>query len=138
APHVSPVHIQDAGPYDRTRFDLVEQFHPLQTASVAKEYLQELRRRIEGVKSFLSEPMLAFSLSGLAFGDWSTWSTWTPCVGGERSRVRSCSAKIPALRIVCHGEAKEVRKCFSTQDQQVPVANDPWTIEREITGDFKS
>ncbi|KAE9413236.1 hypothetical protein Angca_002041, partial [Angiostrongylus cantonensis] len=59
-------------------------------------------------------------------------------VGGERSRVRSCSAKIPALRIVCHGEAKEVRKCFSTQDQQVPVAKDPWTIEREITGDFKS
>ncbi|EYB81070.1 hypothetical protein Y032_0393g605 [Ancylostoma ceylanicum] len=62
APHNSPVYVQiqtdtsksfDVGPYDRTRFDLVEQFHPLQTASVATgEHLQELRRRVAaGVKS---------------------------------------------------------------------------------------
>ncbi|VDM77806.1 unnamed protein product [Strongylus vulgaris] len=61
SPRNSPVYVQiqtdtsksfDVGPYDRTRFDLVEQFHPLQTASVATgEQLQEVKRRVAGVKS---------------------------------------------------------------------------------------
>ncbi|RCN52984.1 thrombospondin type 1 domain protein [Ancylostoma caninum] len=169
APHTSPVYVQiqtdtsksfDVGPYDRTRFDLVEQFHPLQTASVATgEHLQELRRRVAaGVKSVQptesTEEAVAVnaavhdgstdesaetpSLLRLVFGEWSAWSEWTPCVAGERSRVRACSSRRPALRVICHGDAKEVQKCFSTMDHQIPVASDPWTIEREISGDFKA
>ncbi|VDL86920.1 unnamed protein product, partial [Nippostrongylus brasiliensis] len=65
---MSPVYIQvetDAsksfhlGPYDRTRFDLVEQFHPLQTASLANgDRLKELKKRVEGVKSVQPEPAI--------------------------------------------------------------------------------
>ncbi|KAK6043838.1 hypothetical protein COOONC_18658 [Cooperia oncophora] len=65
APADSPVHVLIdtnpsksffVGPYDRTRIDLVEQFHPLQTASFAQgEQLQELRRAA-GVKSVTREP----------------------------------------------------------------------------------
>ncbi|WKY12265.1 hypothetical protein Q1695_003666 [Nippostrongylus brasiliensis] len=166
---MSPVYIQvetDAsksfhlGPYDRTRFDLVEQFHPLQTASLANgDRLKELKKRVEGVKSVQPEPAIIeenFNAEEIApqdgmtaplashqpplrlvFGEWSAWSQWTPCVGGERSRIRACSSKRAALRIVCHGDAKETQKCFSAVDSYVPVAEDPWTIEREISGDFK-
>ncbi|VDO47952.1 unnamed protein product [Haemonchus placei] len=68
APESSPVHITIetdpsksfyVGPYDRTRIDLVEEFHPLQTASVAQgAQLQELRRRAAGVKSVNNQPTL--------------------------------------------------------------------------------
>ncbi|KJH50913.1 hypothetical protein DICVIV_02874 [Dictyocaulus viviparus] len=171
APQNSPVHIRietdtsksfDVGPYDRTRFDLIEQYHPLHTASIAKEeHLQELNHRAEGVKSVQSQNQLTeafikdsfngddskpesesvadfLSLHRIVFGEWSAWSDWTPCVGGERRRIRSCSSKKSAYRIVCHGEAKQSQKCFTTQDQYIPVAKDPWTIEREITGNFKA
>ncbi|VDP51332.1 unnamed protein product [Heligmosomoides polygyrus] len=59
-------------------------------------------------------------------------------MGGERSRVRACSSKRAAFRIVCHGDAKETQKCFSTTESRTPVAEDPWSIEREISGDFKA
>ncbi|KAK6043837.1 hypothetical protein COOONC_18657 [Cooperia oncophora] len=74
---------------------------------------------------------------GLVFGEWSQWTEWTPCINGERSRVRACSSKRAALRIVCHGSAKEVQRCFSMVETHVPVAEDPWSIEREISGNFK-
>ncbi|CAJ0588251.1 unnamed protein product [Cylicocyclus nassatus] len=168
APHNSPVYVRietdpsksfDVGPYDRTRFDLVEQFHPLQTASVATgEQLLEVKRRVAGVKSH--QPRFAMQDTAfddssvgndgealsptespdvirLVFGEWSAWSDWTPCMSGERSRVRACSSRRPALRVVCHGDAKETQRCFySPLDAQIPVAKDPWTIEREISGDF--
>ncbi|KAK6757525.1 hypothetical protein RB195_015378 [Necator americanus] len=163
APRSSPVHVQietdtsksfHLGPYDRTRFDLIEQFHPLQTAALATG--EQLKRRAEGVKSVQPQPTEeseadsplhdgstdhATQTSGLlrlVFGEWSAWSEWTPCMAGERSRVRACSSRRPALRVICHGDAKEVQKCFSTFDAQIPVAKDPWTIEREISGDFKA
>ncbi|VDL79402.1 unnamed protein product [Nippostrongylus brasiliensis] len=121
--------------------------------------LKELKKRVEGVKSVQPEPAVIednFNAEEIApqdgmtaplashqpplrlvFGEWSAWSQWTPCVGGERSRIRACSSKRAALRIVCHGDAKETQKCFSAVDSYVPVAEDPWTIEREISGDFK-
>ncbi|KAK5969205.1 hypothetical protein GCK32_019504, partial [Trichostrongylus colubriformis] len=67
-PSDSPVHVLIdtdpsksfyVGPYDRTRIDLVEQFHPLQTASVARgDQLRELRRKAAGVRSFTKDPVL--------------------------------------------------------------------------------
>nr|CDJ91355.1 Hypothetical protein CBG09484 [Haemonchus contortus] len=168
APESSPVHITIetdpsksfyVGPYDRTRIDLIEEFHPLQTASVAQgAQLQELRRRAAGVKSVNNQPTLVeaspvdFEMNDrdavssessskpqrIVFGEWSNWTEWTSCIAGERSRVRSCNSRRPALRIVCHGPAKEVQRCFSMIETHVPVAEDPWSIEREISGNFKA
>ncbi|KHJ76063.1 hypothetical protein OESDEN_24318, partial [Oesophagostomum dentatum] len=75
------------GPYDRTRFDLVEQFHPLPTASVATgEHLQELRRRVSGVKSIQTATALEHKPAHQSLHDGSaTISTETP------DMIRECS-----------------------------------------------
>ncbi|KAK6025031.1 thrombospondin type 1 domain protein [Ostertagia ostertagi] len=134
------------GPYDRTRIDLVEQGT---TSRIEKEgcwrKISQKRANdweassIDAESRDDSEVFTETSTfpQRLVFGEWSHWTEWTPCMNGERSRIRACSSKRPALRIVCHGEAKEVQRCFSMVEAHIPVAEDPWSIEREISGNFK-
>ncbi|CAI4222697.1 unnamed protein product [Auanema sp. JU1783] len=145
------------GPYDRTRFDLIETFHPLQTASVARAdqiALLKQKAQAQGVK--VSEGQVGSDAPAkdgevllhaskpeqvqerVVFGEYTPWTAWTGCVNGERSRVRTCVSKRPGLKIVCHGPNKEVQNCFSTEEHFTAVAADPWTIEKEINGDFLS
>uniref|UniRef100_A0A8R1DTH7 Uncharacterized protein n=1 Tax=Caenorhabditis japonica TaxID=281687 RepID=A0A8R1DTH7_CAEJA len=142
---------QDAvnlGAYDRARFELVETFHPLQPASaVTNDQIAEVRARAAGVKqneAAISIELPMAQIGGvsttperLAFGEWTEWTNWSVCQNGERSRVRTCVSRRPALRVVCHGEAIEIEKCYvDAGEGHIPVASDPWSIEREISGDF--
>ncbi|CAP29114.2 Protein CBG09484 [Caenorhabditis briggsae] len=137
------------GAYDRARFDLVETFHPLQPASaVSNDQIAEVRAKAAGVKqneASISIDLPTQILSGnlartperLAFGEWTEWTAWSVCQNGERSRVRTCVSRRPALRVVCHGDAIEIEKCYvDAGEGHIPVAADPWSIEREISGDF--
>ncbi|CAB3398926.1 unnamed protein product [Caenorhabditis bovis] len=138
------------GSYDRARFDLGETFHPLQPASAVTDdqIASALRAKAAGVKNneaiiSIDVPTQTFGAPGLperlAFGEWTEWTAWTTCQNGERSRVRTCVSRRPALRVVCHGESIEIEKCYvDAGEGHIPVAADPWSIEREISGDFKA
>ncbi|CAD6197984.1 unnamed protein product [Caenorhabditis auriculariae] len=156
----SPVSVQidnpeavDVGSYDRARFSLTESFQPLHAASAANEDQVQaaLRQRVAGVKN--NEATIEIALptvevsnesqrnvpERLAFGEWTEWTAWSQCQNGEKSRVRTCVSRRLALRVVCHGESIEIQKCFvSASNNSIPVAKDPWTIEREISGDFRA
>ncbi|CAI2353428.1 unnamed protein product [Caenorhabditis sp. 36 PRJEB53466] len=137
------------GSYDRARFELVETFHPLQLASaVTNDQIAEVRAKAAGVKqneAAISIELPTTQISGnsariperLAFGEWTEWTAWSVCQNGERSRVRTCVSRRPALRVVCHGDAIEIEKCYvNAGEGHTRVAADPWSIEREISGDF--
>ncbi|XP_015275642.1 PREDICTED: complement component C9 [Gekko japonicus] len=45
-------------------------------------------------------------------GGWSCWSSWSPCVQGERTRTRECNNPAPKSRgRHCEGAALERRRC---------------------------
>ncbi|KAL8203958.1 UNVERIFIED_CONTAM: hypothetical protein K2H54_065671 [Gekko kuhli] len=45
-------------------------------------------------------------------GGWSCWSSWSPCVRGERTRTRECNNPAPKSRgRQCEGAALERRRC---------------------------
>ncbi|PAV85258.1 hypothetical protein WR25_18534 isoform B [Diploscapter pachys] len=71
----------------------------------------------------------------VVYGQWSVWSAYTPCSNGERTRVRTCLSRKYALKVICHGVSIEVQRCFSSAETHVPVAQDPYSIEKEISGD---
>ncbi|CAI5452649.1 unnamed protein product [Caenorhabditis angaria] len=142
----------DLGSYDRARFELVETFHPLQIASaVSNDQIAEaIRAKAAGVRQ-QTDQQVAISIETpteftspnrperLAFGEWTEWTAWSICQNGEKSRVRTCVSRRPALKVVCHGESIEIAKCFvNAAEGHVAVASDPWSIEREISGDFKA
>uniref|UniRef100_A0A914QLM0 Uncharacterized protein n=1 Tax=Panagrolaimus davidi TaxID=227884 RepID=A0A914QLM0_9BILA len=62
---------------------------------------------------------------------WLEWTRWSPCVNGERMRIRSC---LEVNNIKCEGSNTETQKCYSFMQSDIPFAKDPMVIEKEILG----
>uniref|UniRef100_A0A914C7S8 Uncharacterized protein n=1 Tax=Acrobeloides nanus TaxID=290746 RepID=A0A914C7S8_9BILA len=62
---------------------------------------------------------------------WLEWSRWSECSEGKRIRTRKCY-EIGGIR--CEGSNIDIQLCFSTDEQNIPVAKDPHIIEKEILG----
>ncbi|CAJ0960668.1 unnamed protein product, partial [Mesorhabditis belari] len=149
------------GPYDRTRFDLIESYNPLATAGFAKRVDTSnfkaksvaSRAKASGVRNIFSAvgedsdllgntveafehqtPGQSINEDGAVLGEYLEWGSWSNCVNGQRYRTRACVSRRAARRIRCDGAAKETQTCFSVEESNVRVASDPWTIEREISG----
>uniref|UniRef100_A0AC35UHD2 Aldo_ket_red domain-containing protein n=1 Tax=Rhabditophanes sp. KR3021 TaxID=114890 RepID=A0AC35UHD2_9BILA len=61
---------------------------------------------------------------------WLSWSQWSQCVNGERTRIRAC------LRMglePCFGSNVMVEKCLASANVPIAMAHDPWSIEKEIS-----
>ncbi|KAK0412079.1 hypothetical protein QR680_006025 [Steinernema hermaphroditum] len=68
---------------------------------------------------------------GEAKSQWQSWTSWTPCRGGERKRVRGC---LKLSEDDCEGSSVEKQKCYLSHHQSpIKFARNPWTIEREIS-----
>uniref|UniRef100_A0A0N5BFM4 Secreted protein n=1 Tax=Strongyloides papillosus TaxID=174720 RepID=A0A0N5BFM4_STREA len=62
---------------------------------------------------------------------WLSWSQWSACVGGERTRIRAC--KRQGIE-PCFGTNIEIEKCVAIKKSpSIPMASDPWSIEKEIS-----
>uniref|UniRef100_A0AC34GD23 Uncharacterized protein n=1 Tax=Panagrolaimus sp. ES5 TaxID=591445 RepID=A0AC34GD23_9BILA len=62
---------------------------------------------------------------------WLEWTRWSPCVNGERMRIRSC---LEVNDIKCKGSNTDTQKCYSFMQSDIPFAKDPMVIEKEILG----
>ncbi|CAJ0569333.1 unnamed protein product, partial [Mesorhabditis spiculigera] len=147
------------GPYDQTRFDLIESYNPLATAGVAKgvdfakiQIPRRPRVKANGVRNILNtgsddSDLLGNAVeqletgenapaaeNGVVLGEYLEWGSWSACKDGERVRMRVCVSRRAARNIRCEGPSKESQACFSTDETNIPVMTDPWMIEREISG----
>uniref|UniRef100_A0A0K0E9V4 Uncharacterized protein n=1 Tax=Strongyloides stercoralis TaxID=6248 RepID=A0A0K0E9V4_STRER len=62
---------------------------------------------------------------------WLSWSQWSLCIDGERTRIRAC--KRQGIE-PCFGTNIQTEKCVSIKEpSKVVMATDPWSIEKEIS-----
>ncbi|CEF62414.1 Thrombospondin, type 1 repeat-containing protein [Strongyloides ratti] len=62
---------------------------------------------------------------------WLSWSQWSSCISGERTRIRAC--KRQGIE-PCFGTNIQTEKCVTIKTPtKVAMATDPWSIEKEIS-----
>ncbi|KAJ8260744.1 hypothetical protein COCON_G00164670 [Conger conger] len=70
---------------------------------------------------------------GVIHGDWSCWSAWSFCSGGQRSRTRSCSNPPPRKGgRHCIGEPVDSQAC-ADQDLQHLLMMEPHCFDSSLT-----
>ncbi|KAJ8347017.1 hypothetical protein SKAU_G00284180 [Synaphobranchus kaupii] len=70
---------------------------------------------------------------GVIHGDWSCWSTWSSCSGGQRSRTRTCSNPTPRMGgRHCLGEPINHQLC-ADQDLQHLQLMEPHCFDSSLT-----
>uniref|UniRef100_A0A0N4ZQ50 Uncharacterized protein n=1 Tax=Parastrongyloides trichosuri TaxID=131310 RepID=A0A0N4ZQ50_PARTI len=89
-------------------------------------------QKIENIEKEINEdPSITDKPTDNSKSRWLSWSQWSSCVGGERTRIRACQ------RVgiePCFGSNIEVEKCIGIKNSPtIAMATDPWSIEKEIS-----